>query len=304
MTLQGAVFKLSNGNTIPAVGYGVGTKWFKFGQNQIDDDVTNAVQAAIETGAIHIDGAEVYNTNEEIGKALINVGVKREDVFITNKYFAGDGSYTFRSTEANPYDALKADLKILNVDYVDLYLIHAPFIKNETHGFDLCGAWQYLEKLVDDGYARNIGVSNFTKEDVEVILNSKPKYKPVINQIEYNAYLQNQTPGIVEFSMANGILVEAYSPLGPLLKGKPGPIDELVNKLATKYSKTDGQILLRSVLQNGILPITTSSKRERIKASLEIFDFELTNDEVNEINKLGEQKTLRQYWTNEYSKYD
>lgn len=304
MSLQGKSFKLSNGNTIPAIGYGVGTKWFKFGQNQIDDKVVEAVQLAIETGAPHIDGAEIYNTNKEIGQALAKSGVKREDIFITDKYFAGDGSYKARSEEVNPYEALKADLKQFNIDYVDLYLIHAPFIKKETHGFDLVEAWQYLEKLVDDGFAKNIGVSNFTKEDLEVILNSKPKYKPAVNQIEYNAYLQNQTPGIVEFSKSNDILVSAYSPLGPLSKGKPGPIDEYVEKLASKYGKTESQILLRSVLQNGILPITTSSKKERIQASLEIFDFELTQDEVNEINKLGKQKTLRQYWTNEYSKYD
>mmetsp|Transcript_7096 Transcript_7096/g.8984 ORF Transcript_7096/g.8984 Transcript_7096/m.8984 type:complete len:305 (+) Transcript_7096:73-987(+) len=304
MSLQGKNFKLSNGNTIPAIGYGVGTKWYKFGQDQIDKKVVEGVQLAIESGAPHIDGAEIYYTNKEIGQALANSGVKREDIFITDKYFAGDGSYKGRSKEANPYEALKADLKQFNVDYVDLYLIHAPFIKKETHGFDLEEAWKYLEKLVDDGFAKNIGVSNFAKEDLEVILNSKPKYKPVVNQIEYNAYLQNQTPGIVEFSKSNDILVSAYSPLGPILKGRPGPIDEYLGKLASKYSKTESQILLRSVLDNGILPITTSAKKERIQASLEIFDFELTKDEVDEINKLGKQKTLRQYWTNEYSKYD
>lgn len=304
MSLQGKVFKLSNGNTIPAVGYGVGTKWLKFGVDETDENVVKGVQLALETGSLHIDGAEIYNTNVEIGIALEKSGVKREDIFITDKYLSGDGSYKVRLSKANPYEALKADLKELKTDYVDLYLIHTPFIKKETHGFDLVEAWKYVEQLLDDGLAKNIGVSNFSVEDLEVILKSNPKHKPVINQIEFNAYLQNQTPGIVEFTKANNILVEAYSPLGPLFKGSPGPIDDYVQKLASKYGKTDSQILLRSVLQRGILPITTSSKQERIKASLEIFDFELTKEEVDEIYKLGEQKTLRQYWVNEYSKYD
>ncbi|EGW34748.1 aldose reductase [Spathaspora passalidarum NRRL Y-27907] len=303
MSLVGTDFKLSNGNTIPAIGYGVGTKWFKFGRDEVDTNVINALETAIKLGFAHIDGAEIYNTNEEIGAALVNSGVKRENIFITDKYFAGDASFSNRSPHSNPYEALKADLKQLKLDYVDLYLLHSSYIKKETHGFSLTEAWGYLEKLKDEGLAKNIGVSNFTVEDLKTVLDSKPKYKPEVNQIEFSAYLQDQTPGIVQYSQENGILVEAYGPLGPITKGQGGPLDPVLAKLSKKYGKTEGQILLRWVIQKGVLPLTTSSKEDRIKSFVDIFSFELTPEEVDEITTVGKQKTVRQF-AKEFSKYD
>ncbi|CUM66084.1 uncharacterized protein PRCAT00003738001 [Priceomyces carsonii] len=304
MSLQGKVFKLNNGKTIPAVGFGTGTKWYKFGNDEVDTKLVSTLERAIKVGFDHIDGAEVYGTEVEIGKAVKESGIKRDDIFLTTKYFAGDGSYTTHSKEANPYESLKASLKKLQVDYVDLYLLHAPFIKKESHGFTLVEAWNYLEKLVEDGYAKSIGVSNFAVDDLKEILASNPKIKPAINQIEFNAYLQNQTPGIVEFTQEHGILVEAYSPLGPIVKGSPGPLDDTLKNLSKKYSKSEGQILLRWVLQRNILPITTSGNEERRKQFIDIFDFKLTTEEENEITKIGSKKVLRQYWTKEYSKFD
>ncbi|CAK7893051.1 NADPH-dependent conjugated polyketone reductase C1 [[Candida] anglica] len=300
MSLSGKVFKLSDGNTIPAIGYGTGTKWFKLGRNEIDENLVNTLVTALSVGATHIDGAEVYNTDQEIGLAIKKSGLKREDIYLTDKYFAGDSSYTAHSKEANPYESLKASLKRFQVDYVDLYLLHAPFIKEESHGFSLEQAWAYVEKLKDEGLAKSIGVSNFSKEDLDRIL-KVAKHKPTVNQIEYNAYLQEQTPGIVEYSQQQGLLVEAYSPLGPIIKGKPGPLDGPLAELAKKYGKDEGQVLLRWVLQNGVLPVTTSANKERIQGSLDVFDFELTKEEVEEISKLGKEKKLRQYWTKEYN---
>lgn len=304
MSITSKSFKLSNGNSIPYPAYGTGTKWFKLGRDEVDENLVSSLVTAIKKGFVHIDGAEIYNTDLEIGKAIKESGVKREDLYITNKYFSGSATSDSFSPEGNPYDSLKAALKKLQIDYVDLYLIHSPFIRKELHGFTLVEAWKYLEKLVDEGYAKNIGVSNFAKEDLEEILNSNPKYKPVINQIEFNAYLQAQTPDIVEFCQKNGILVEAYSPLAPLYKGRPGPLDDTLSELSAKYNKSEAQILLKWVAQKNVLPVTTSSKEERIKSFLDIFDFELTQDEVENITKLGSKKTVRQYWTPEYSKYD
>lgn len=291
------LFKLNDGLAIPAIGYGTGTAWFKGSPGELDQTLVNNLETALESGFTHIDGAQIYNTSSEIGEAIANH--KREDIFLTDKYNVAANS------KITPYDALVDSLKNqLKTDYVDLYLLHSPFISKSTHGFDLVEAWKYLEKLVDDGYARSIGVSNFSVEDLQTILKSDYKIKPAVNQIEFNPYLQNQTPGIVEFSQKEGIVIEGYSPLGPLLKGKPGPIDDLVAKLASKYNKAEEQILLKYTIQREILPITTSSKESRIKSFLDITDFRLTQEEVDEISKLGQQKTLRQYWTKEYSKYD
>lgn len=306
MSLLGKEFKLSNGATIPAVGYGTGTKWFKLGRDEVDQTLVDILVTALDVGVTHIDGAEVYNTAIEIGEAIKKSGKPREEIFLTDKYFAGDGTFTAHSKAANPLESLKESLKRFQVEYVDLYLIHSPFIKQETHGFTLEEAWGYLEEAVQQGLAKNIGVSNFTKEDLERVIRVA-KVKPTVHQIEYNAYLQNQTPDIVEYSKSEGILVEAYSPLGPIIKGDgKGELDDYLAQLSAKYDGKDaGQLLLRWVLQTGVLPITTSGKKERIVGLLEVYDFALTQDEVDRITTLGKQhKTLRQYWQKEFSKYD
>lgn len=297
-------FTLSDNTTIPAIGYGLGTKWYKQGVDKIDENVVFHLKQAIDAGLTHIDGAEVYNTNRECGLALKKVDVPREKLYITNKFIPKNTKDDSSSPLKDPYDALKEDLKQFGVDYVNLYLIHCPFIEKERNGYTLVEAWNRLEKALDDGLTKSIGVSNFRVEDIEEILQSKPKYTPVVNQIEFNAYLQNQTPGIVDYCKKHNILVEAYSPLGPVTKGRPGPLDDTLVELSKKYNKTESQILLRWVLQQGILPITTSSNKERLVQSLEIFNFDLSKEDVDTISRLGTQKHLRQYWTNEYSKYD
>lgn len=303
MSLAGKSFKLANGNTIPAVGYGTGTKWFKLGRNEIDTNLVKTLQLALDKGFVHIDGAEVYNTDLEIGQAI--AGRDRKSLFLTDKFFAGDSSYKHKSSHGLPYDSLKYHLaNQLNTDYVDLYLLHAPYIKKESHGFDLKEAWQSAEKAYEEGLAKNIGVSNFSVDDLKEILEIA-KVKPVVNQIEFNPYLQNQTPGIVEFSQQNGILVEAYSPLGPIVKGEPGELTEYLETLGSKYKKTPSQVLLRWTIQRGVLPVTTSAKEERIAQFIDLFDFELASDEVDKITEIGKKHpTLRQYWTAEYSKYN
>lgn len=303
MSLSNNVFKLSNGNSIPAVAYGVGTKWFKLGRDEVDANVVNALKTALSNGFVHIDGAEIYNTDKEICEAIASVD--RKNIFLTDKYFAGDASHKLMSKHGLPYDSLSYHLKNeLKVDYVDLYLLHSPFITKESHGFTLQEAWKSLEKAVKDGLAKNIGVSNFAVEDLEAILEIA-EIKPVINQIEFNAYLQNQTPGVVEFSQKNGILIEAYSPLGPIVKGEAGEFTEYLDTLASKYNKVPAQVLLRWVLQRGVLPVTTSAKQERIAQFSNIFDFELTSEEVEKITANGKSHPLlRQYWKPEYSKFD
>ncbi|PVH15810.1 uncharacterized protein CXQ87_003665 [Candidozyma duobushaemuli] len=287
MSLSGKTFKLADGNSIPAIAYGVGTKWYKHGRNEIDEKVVEALQTAIKRGFVHIDGAEVYNTDKEVGLAVEG---HRNNLFLTDKFFVGDSSHADKSQYGTPYESLKYHLeKELKTDHVDLYLLHSPFVKKEYHGFSLAEAWQSVEKLKDEGLAKSIGVSNFAVEDLEEIL-KVAKHKPVVNQIEFNAYLQNQTPGI---------------PLGPITKGEPGEFTELLDTLGKKYNKTPGQVLLRWVLEKNILPVTTSSNPDRIRSFVEIFDFSLNKEEVLKLTEIGaKHKTLRQYWKKEYGKYD
>lgn len=300
MSLQGNKFKLSNGTTIPAIAYGAGTKWFKYGQEELNELAINSISYALGHGFVHVDGAMIYGTDRELGAALSTVD--RSSVFVTNKYVKA--VHHLKTPYENPYEGLKDQLKDMKTDYVDLYLLHLPFISKETDGFDLKEAWEYMEKLLDEGYAKAIGVSNFAVEDLKIILDSG-RIKPVVNQIEFNAYLQNQTPGIVNFCKENDILVEAYSPLAPLFQTEAGELGEYVDELASKYSKTAGQVLLRWVLQNGILPVTTSANETRITQLCNLFDFELTAEEVSHITEIGKKHpTLRLYWKEQYSRYD
>lgn len=286
-------FTLNDGHKIPAVGYGTGTKWGKKGATELDEGVISAVSTSIEAGFVHIDGAESYGTEEEIGITVSKSGLKRDQFFITTKVLPHI---------ADPAKALDTSLEKLGLDYVDLYLIHAPFVTKEDNGITLEDAWLGLEKLQAAGKAKSIGVSNFRVQDLERIL-KVGKVVPAVNQVEFSAYLQNQSPGIYQFSKKHGILLTAYSPLGPVTaaaKFPDAPLTPVLEKLAAKYNKSTAQITLRWTYQVGVLPITTSAKKERVKQSLDIFDFELTDAEVEEIGNVGAGFTFRQYWGHKF----
>jgi diketogulonate reductase-like aldo/keto reductase len=299
---------------IPELGIGSGTYYFKREKGlPANEKLVSIFTTAIKEGFIHLDSAECYGNDIELKEALKKVldsGIKRENIFITDKYFSGDGSYTSHSEYANPYDRLKKLTSEIGTPYIDLYLLHAPFIKKETHGFDLKEAWNYMQQAKDEGLAKIIGVSNFTVDDIKQIWDVTAT-NPQVNQIEFNAFLQNQTPGIVEFCQSNNIVVEAYSPLAPITSADltQGPglnFGQYLESLAVKYQKTKMEILLRWVIQRGIVPITTTSKVERFTEMKGIFGWELDISEVDEISKLGSEykPVFRKYWKPEFGKYD
>lgn len=291
-------FTLANGNKIPAISIiGTGTQWYNASKDPtINEALVSQLKHALSIpGIVHIDAAENYSRYPELAKALKESNKPRDQIWITDKYSK------FAET---PIEHLNSSLKAIGVDYVDLYLIHDPFYENKK--YDIVQAWRYAEQLYKEGKAKNIGVSNFAVEDLKKIL-EVAEIKPQVNQIEYNAFLQNQTPGIYQFAKENNILLEAYAPLGPLSerKDETGEFYDFLDELTKKYGKDQGQVLLRWVYQTGVLPVTTSSKPERITGSSQIWDFELTDDEVSKISKLGAQhKPLRQYWVPQYEKYD
>lgn len=304
MAFHQKFFTLNNGNKIPSIAIvGTGTRWFK--QEETPENFSNELLDQLKyaltlPGIVHLDAAEVYRTYPELSEALKQSTKPREEIFITDKY-----STQLKITK-NPIVGLETSLKRNNLDYVDLYLLHSPFISKEKNGFNLEEAWKQMEQLYKDGKAKNIGVSNFSVNDLQRLM-STAEVIPQVNQIEYNAFLLNQTPGIVKFCQDHNILVEAYSPLGPLQKRSDSNSQfyEYITSLAAKYNKSEAQILLLWVTKNGILPVTTSSKKERIQDAQNLFTFDLSKEEVDRITDLGLQnKAQRLYWNQQYDKFN
>ncbi|EGV60461.1 aldo/keto reductase [Yamadazyma tenuis] len=284
-------FKTVSGKPL-LLGTGTGTKW----KDLVRADASNSkilvdqLKLSVHKGYYHLDTAEIYGTQPEVGKALKEIDVNREDLWVTTKYSP--------FSKFGPVAALKAGFEEIGVDYVDLYLIHANKWDGKN-GYNLESAWKEVIETKKQGLARYIGVSNFDVPALEaVIAISKEygdEYLPQFNQIEFHPYLKNQFPGLYDFCQKNSILIEAYGPLTPLIRveEKDHPLAKILPRLSEKYGKTDSQILLRWVLQKNVLPVTTSSNEKRIEQSLEVYDFSLTEDDVKEIDSVEDEFQFR-----------
>ncbi|KAM5339454.1 aldo-keto reductase family 1 member C15-like [Glossophaga mutica] len=292
--------KLNDGHFMPMLAFGT----------LASDDVpkskaAEATKMAIDAGFRHIDAAYVYQNEKEVGQAIrdkiADGTVKREDIFYTTKLWA-----TFLRPEL-VHSALERSLKTLQLDYVDLFIIHLPtamkpgeeLIPKDASGkvildtVDLRDTWEALEKCKDAGLTKSIGVSNFNRKLLEMILN-KPglKYKPVCNQVECHPYL-NQSK-LLEFCKSKDIVLVAYSALGsqrdPTWVGKDSPVlleDPILNAIAKKHGRSPGQVALRYQVQRGVVVLAKSFNEKRIKENLQIFDFELTPEDIKAIDGLN-----------------
>ncbi|KUJ21129.1 putative ketoreductase [Mollisia scopiformis] len=280
--------KLNTGAEIPMLAYGTGTAHFKSSNlDQIDRKTVESIKTALSLGFYHLDGAEVYNTEAEIGIAIKESSIPREKLFITTKVFT---NMTTIPT------ALETSLIKLGLSYVDLYLIHNPFFT--TSALTLQTAWKAMEAVHRSGKARAIGVSNFLRSHLLSIL-SIATIVPAINQLEYNPYLQRE--GIVSWSLERGIRTAAYGPLVPIRKARPGPLDAVLEVLTAKYGVCEEAVLLRWTVQMGVVAVTTSGKRERLEGYLQAGGFELTEGEVDEISRVGREKHFRgSHWGFDY----
>lgn len=301
------------------IGTGTGTKWQKIKKardssqkDQILDELVEYLETSILNGYRHIDTAEIYTTHPEVAQALKKTSVRREELFLTTKYNPGVPSHP--SPHKSGAASVDAALTELGVDYIDLFLIHFPVLSKEfSHGQTTEAVWKDLVAAKKAGKVRYIGVSNFSPAALQSLIDIADGDKdswPQVNQIEFHPYLQNQTKGVRDFCAKHNILIEAYGPLTPLwriLKDEHEvtnhPLTNLIPKLTEKYGKTDAQILLRYTLQQGLLPVTTSSDPERQRQTLAVYDFALDEEDVELITTEGAKFYFRGFFVDFYKEH-
>lgn len=268
MTNLQSTTTLHNGVKMPWLGFGV----FRVNEGE---EAIESVKAAIKTGYKSIDTAAVYGNEKGVGKAIADSGVPRDELFITTKLWNADQGY--QST----LDAFEVSMEKLGLDYLDLYLIHWPLPSEGKYK----ETWKAFEKLYNDGRVRAIGVSNFKKHHLEDILEDC-EVKPMVNQVEYHPLFPQQE--IHEFCRQNQIQLEAWSPLA---QGKLVD-DPTLGEIGEKYGKTAAQVILRWVHQNEVVTIPKSTNPERIAQNADIFDFELTQEDMDKIATLDQGDRL------------
>ena len=268
------LFTLNNGVEIPAIGLGV--------FQSSPEDTVEAVKVAINNGYRLIDTAAVYMNEEQVGEAIKATGIKREDIFVTTKLWLDDFGYD------SALKGIETSLKKLQMDYADLYLIHWPIPAK----FDITlESYRAMEKMLADGLVRAIGVSNFKEKHLETLMD-RFEVVPALNQVELHPFLAQK--GLLDFHKKHGILTQAWSPIGGSKRywaKDPNAIQDplklpYIVELGEKYGKSPAQIILRWHIQNGVSAIPKSVHENRIKENFDVFDFELSADEIAGIDAL------------------
>ncbi|WP_404803412.1 aldo/keto reductase [Mammaliicoccus sciuri] len=266
------IIEFYNGNSIPALGLGT----FRVENN---DECREAVKHAIISGYRHIDTAQTYHNEEKVGQGIKEgleaTGLNREELFITTKLWMTDYG------RENVQSAYEASLKRLGLDYVDLYLIHWPGQDKDL----IIETWKSMENLYNEGKIKNIGVSNFHVHHLEELL-QEASIKPVINQIECHPYLtQKELRAYLE---AQKIVAQSWSPLmnGQILE------DEVVKEIANELGKTPAQVIIRWNIDEKIVVIPKSVTPSRIEENLNVFDFELSEDQLSRLNALNKDERI------------
>jgi diketogulonate reductase-like aldo/keto reductase len=250
--------RLADGDAMPMLGLGV---W------QVEDsrECVDAVRWALELGYRHVDTAQAYGNEESVGQGIRESGVAREEIFVTTKFFP---------RQEDPVAAIEESLRRLGLDYVDLYIIHWP-ANGPTW------AWPGMERARDAGFARSIGVSNFSAEELQQVL-ATASDAPVVNQVQFNPYAYRKA--LLDACREHKITLEAYSPLGT---GRHLDSDT-VSEVARAHERTPAQVLLRWCIERDIPVIPKSTHRERIAENARIFDFTLPEEEMGALDALDE----------------
>ena len=255
---------------MPLLGLGV---W------QVPNDRTcvDAVRWALELGYRHVDTAQAYGNEESVGQGLRESGIARDEVFITTKFYPAN---------REPVAAIEQSLQLLGVDYVDLYVIHWP-------AGGPTWAWPGMEQARERGYARSIGVSNFDVAELRQVL-AAANVQPAVNQVQFNPYAYRKE--LLDACEQNGIVLDAYSPLGTgrLLS------DGTVGRIAQRLGRTPAQVLLRWCIERDLPVIPKSTHRDRIAENGQLFDFTLSNDDLAQLDELdrtgGTNRAVERKW--------
>jgi 2,5-diketo-D-gluconate reductase A len=270
VTADGRARVLADGNEIPLLGLGV---W----QVPNGPECENAVRWALELGYRHLDTAQAYGNEESVGRALRDSGVPREEVFITTKFYP--------AREDAEVEA-RGSLERLGVDQVDLYIVHWP------QGGPTW-AWPGMERAHERGYARSIGVSNFSVGELEEVL-TVARIPPVVNQVQFSPFTYRRK--LLEACEQHNVALEAYSPLGT---GRH-LADERVRQIAERAGRTPAQVLLRWCVQRDLVVVTKSTHRERIEENAQLFDFTLSDEDMAALDALddtgGTERALERPW--------
>ena len=258
---------LNNGVKMPILGFGV---------FQIDDmkECEEAVYNALKAGYRLIDTAASYRNEEAVGRAIKRSGIPREEIFVTTKLWVSDANYEKAKL------AFETSLKKLDLEYIDLYLIHQPFN-------DVYGAWRAMTELYKEGKIKAIGVSNFYPDRlVDFILNNE--IVPAVNQVETHPL--NQQVKANEIMKEYGVQIESW---GPFAEGKNGIFtNEILSEIGKKYNKSVAQVILRWLIQRDVVVIPKSVRKERIEENFNVFDFELNSEDMEKISELDKKESL------------
>ena len=258
---------LNNGVKMPILGFGV---------FQIDDmkECEEAVYNALKAGYRLIDTAASYRNEEAVGRAIKRSGIPREEILVTTKLWVSDANYEKAKL------AFETSLKKLDLEYIDLYLIHQPFN-------DVYGAWRAMTELYKEGKIKAIGVSNFYPDRlVDFIMNNE--VVPAVNQVETHPF--NQQVKANEIMKEYGVQIESW---GPFAEGKNGIFtNEILSKIGKKYNKSVAQVVLRWLIQRNIIAIPKSTRKDRIEENFNVFDFELSVEDMNKIAELDRKESL------------
>lgn len=276
-------FLLNDGTHIPWLGFGTGTALY-------GRDASNSVRVAIENGITLLDGAQWYSNEDSLGAGIKASGKKRSDLYILTKLKMLSEGDTVESM-------LRGSLKKLGVDYVDLFLIHSP-LHFEGRRKEV---WKDMEAVQKAGLAKSIGVSNFTTDHLEEILDCS-SIVPAVNEIEFHPYVYKAATPVVELGKKHGILTASYGGLSPIARSGEGPLDPVLETICQRLENTRSspvlasQVLMKWMNQQGIVVITTSSKEDRLKAALDAVNIpDLTPEEMNAIAEAGSKIHKRHY---------
>ncbi|KAI8368199.1 aldo/keto reductase [Radiomyces spectabilis] len=256
--------KLTDGHTIPCVGFGVYNM-------RPGKETEQSALCALKAGYRHLDTANIYGNEKSVGDAIKKSGIPREELFVTTKLWDNMQGYD------NAIKALESSLSKLGLDYVDLYLIHSPNPGKEKR----LATWKAMEKLQRDGKIRSIGVSNYGVHHIQELPDNGYSL-PAVNQIEITPYLAR--PKIVEYCQKHGIQIEAYSPLTMGTKLS----DPKLKKIADKYNQQPANILIRWSVQHGYVPLPKSVTKERILSNMDVFSFEISKEDMETLDGFDE----------------